>query len=276
MRPLPGGMAASEPGVENEMSLETSSTSPFGFLKQDALSSIVVFLVALPLCMGIAIASGAPPAAGLITGIIGGIIAGSLSGCPLQVSGPAAGLAVIVYDMLQKHGFAALAPIILLAGLIQIASGFLKVGQLFRTISPAVISGMLAGIGVLIFAAQFHVMVDDKPRENGIRNIISIPESIVKGILPVDGSSHHIAAAIGMGTILILLVWAKFAPKKLKAVPGALLAVLTVTAIAQIFQLPIRYVDLPTNLLGEIHLPSGEILSRMFSPTYLLAAATLA
>src|SRR5215472_1751350 len=168
----------------------TSNTS--GTFARDLLASLVVFLVALPLCMGIAIASGAPPAAGLITGIIGGIVAGSLSGCPLQVSGPAAGLAVIVYELIQKHGFAALGPIIIMAGLLQVVSGFLKAGQLFRTIAPAVIYGMLAGIGVLIFAAQIHVMVDDKPRENGIRNILSIPESIAKGITPVDGSSHHI------------------------------------------------------------------------------------
>src|SRR4030095_15322002 len=82
----------------------------------DLLASVVVFLVALPLCLGIAIASGAPPAAGLITGIIGGLIAGGLSGCPLQVSGPAAGLAVLVYEMIQKFGMEMLAPVIVLAG----------------------------------------------------------------------------------------------------------------------------------------------------------------
>src|SRR5512140_3407455 len=75
-----------------------------GALGQDALASIVVFLVALPLCMGIAIASGVPPAAGLITGIIGGVVVGSLSGCPLQVSGPAAGLSVIIFQLIQEHG----------------------------------------------------------------------------------------------------------------------------------------------------------------------------
>jgi len=250
--------------------------SLFNHLKQDALSSVVVFLVALPLCMGIAIASGAPPAAGLITGIIGGIVAGSLSGCPLQVSGPAAGLAVIVYELIQKHGFAALGPIIVMAGLLQVVSGFLKAGQLFRTIAPAVIYGMLAGIGVLIFAAQFHVMVDDKPRENGIRNILSIPESIAKGITPVDGSSHHIAAAIGIATILIVVLWTKFAPKRFKVVPGALLAVSAVTLVAQMAKLPIRYVDLPANLLGQIQLPSWESLGAVFTPEFLLAAVTLA
>ena len=136
---------------------------------QDALASVVVFLVALPLCMGIAIASGAPPSAGLITGILGGLIAGSLSGCRLQVSGPAAGLAVIVFELIREYGFAMLGPVILLAGVLQLVAGVLRIGQLFRYIAPAVVYGMLAGIGVLIFAAQFHVMVDDAPRANGIR-----------------------------------------------------------------------------------------------------------
>src|SRR5262252_4689990 len=128
--------------------------SLFNHLKQDALSSVVVFLVALPLCMGIAIASGAPPAAGLVTGIIGGLVVGSLSGCPLQVSGPAAGLAVLVYEMIQKFGMEMLAPVIVLAGAMQLLAGSLRMGQLFRAIGPAVIYGMLAGIGILIVGAQ--------------------------------------------------------------------------------------------------------------------------
>src|SRR6516165_9491383 len=105
---------------------------------QDALASVVVFLVALPLCMGIAIASGVPPAAGLITGIIGGLVAGSLAGCPLQVSGPAAGMAVIVYEIVQKYGLKQLAAIVLIAGVIQVIAGLLRAGQLFRAISPSV------------------------------------------------------------------------------------------------------------------------------------------
>src|SRR3990167_7064708 len=82
-------------------------------LPKDCLASIVVFLVALPLCMGIAIASGVPPAAGLITGIIGGLVVGSLAGCPLQVSGPAAGLTVIVWEIVQEHGLGMLGVIVL-------------------------------------------------------------------------------------------------------------------------------------------------------------------
>ena len=147
-------------------------------------ASIVVFLVALPLCMGIAIASGMPPVAGLITGIVGGLVVGWLAGCPLQVSGPAAGLAVIVYNLVQgyqrdyralneaasdaetlRYAVSMLGVVVLLAGAIQIVAGLPRLGQWFRAVSPAVIQGMLAGIGVLIFAAQFHVMVDDKPRK---------------------------------------------------------------------------------------------------------------
>ena len=105
-------------------------------LAKDALASIVVFLVALPLCMGIAIASGMPPTAGIITGIIGGIIVGSLSGSPLTVSGPAAGLVVLVADMIHKFGVEMLAVIVLLAGLVQILAGVFKMGNWFRAISP--------------------------------------------------------------------------------------------------------------------------------------------
>ena len=154
----------------------------------DALASVVVFLVALPLCMGIAIASGVPPALGLITGVIGGIVVGFLAGSPLQVSGPAAGLTVIVYELIQKHGIEMLGPAVALAGVLQLIAGSVKIGRWFRAISPAVIFGMLAGIGILIFASQFHVMVDDKPRGTGLANLLSIPQSFVKGFTPDKGS----------------------------------------------------------------------------------------
>ena len=160
----------------------------FSTLKFDVPASIATFLVALPLCMGIAIASGVPVAAGLITGIVGGLIVGALAGAPLQVSGPAAGLTVVVYEIVSAHGVAALSVIVLGAGILQILAGVFKLGQWFRAVSPAVIHGMLAGIGVLIFASQFHVMVDDKPKQNGIQNLITIPQAIAKG-LPLPETS---------------------------------------------------------------------------------------
>jgi len=165
---------------------EKRSNDPQGAVnyRRDLLASVVVFLVALPLCMGIAIASGTPVATGLITGIVGGIVVGMLSGVPLQVSGPAAGLTVIVFDIVQRLGLEMLGLAVLIAGFFQIIAGTFRLGQWFRAVSPAVIKGMLGGIGVLIFASQFHVMVDDKPKGSGIANLLSIPEAIQKGLTP--------------------------------------------------------------------------------------------
>src|SRR6185312_13730816 len=155
---------------------------------RDFISSLVVFLVALPLCMGIAIASGVPPALGLATGVIGGLVVGAISGSPLQVSGPAAGLAIVVFELVRDQGIETLGPVLILAGIIQFVAGRFKLGQWFRAISPAVVYGMLAGIGILIIVGQFHVMVDDKPRASGLENLIAIPQSIWKSIVPPEGT----------------------------------------------------------------------------------------
>ncbi|HZN34210.1 MAG TPA: SulP family inorganic anion transporter [Pirellulaceae bacterium] len=166
--------------------MSTDGAVPAGGWRQDALASLVVFLVAMPLCMGIALASGAPVAAGLVTGIIGGLIVGCLAGSPLQVSGPAAGLTVICGEVIREHGMQALGVVVLFAGALQFAAGLFKLGQWFRAVSPAVIHGMLSGIGVLILSSQIHVMVDDRPQGSGLANLISIPEAVVKGLpLPV-------------------------------------------------------------------------------------------
>lgn len=248
----------------------------FAHSTADFVSSFVVFLIALPLCMGIAIASGAPPSAGIITGIVGGIIVGSVSGAPLQVSGPAAGLSVIVFELVQKLGFPMLGPVLLLAGLLQFVGGRLKLGRWFRAISPAVIYGMLSGIGILIVAGQFHVMVDDKPRGSGIANVIAIPESLWKGLFPPDGTVHHLAAAIGVATLAAILLWNKFRPAALRVIPGSLVGVLLATGITAIWHLPIKHVTLPANLLSDVSLPTGSLLSRLIEPQVLLAALTIA
>ena len=174
---------SSSPASSNRNRTESpAAASPQGVLKQDLMASVVVFLVALPLCMGIAIASGVPVAAGLITGIVGGLVVGFLAGCPLQVSGPAAGLTVIVIEIVREHGLETLGLIVLFAGIIQLVAGVCRLGQWFRAVSPAVIKGMLAGIGVLIFASQFHVMIDDKPKGSGLANLITIPQAIAKAL----------------------------------------------------------------------------------------------
>ncbi len=242
----------------------------------DFVASIVVFLVALPLCMGIAIASGVPPQLGIATGIIGGIVVGLISGAPLQVSGPAAGLSVIVFELVHDLGLPMLGPILLLAGIIQFAAGRLKLGRVFRAISPAVVYGMLAGIGVLILVSQFHVMVDDTPRANGLQNLLAIPASTLKGIFPQDGKTHHLAAALGLFTLAVLLAWNKFRPRALKAVPGALIGVTAATVLAQILALPIKYVSLPADFFSSFALPTVASFWKLLEPTVILSALAVA
>ncbi len=302
------------------------------------------------------------------------------------MSGPAAGLTVVVYEIVSTHGIGALGIVVLGAGLLQILAGVFHLGQWFRAVSPAVIHGMLAGIGVLIFASQFHVMVDDKPKANGIQNLISIPQAIAKGLplpaamsadarqvrtellkdvgslhrqqislrdaitaaessTPVSGEAseavltpdfavqqaeittglqnvaaridantsaladeaatraaalaaveesqkalaslekptvdedensqqaavqdleallaqlknHQWAAKIGILTICVLLAWQAFVPRRLKAIPGPLVAVLIAAVVAFLGCLPVLYVEAPDSLLSAIHLPSFSV-----------------
>ncbi|MCB9383270.1 MAG: SulP family inorganic anion transporter [Bryobacterales bacterium] len=245
-------------------------------LPKDFLASIVVFLVALPLCMGIAIASGTPPALGLLTGIVGGVVAGLLAGSPLQVSGPAAGLAVLVYQLVQEHGLAMLGVVLAGAGALQLVAGLFKIGQWFRAISPSVIHGMLAGIGVLIFASQFHVAVDDSPRGNGLQNLLSIPEALYKGVFPLDGSTHHLAAAIGLATVLTILGWNRFRPHSLRMVPSALVAVIVASVAAAALRFPIKRIETPENLVEAMNFPALTDFSKLLEGEFLLLAFVFA
>ncbi|MGV3770659.1 MAG: SulP family inorganic anion transporter, partial [Sphingobium phenoxybenzoativorans] len=212
-----------------------------GTFSRDFTASIVVFLVAMPLCMGIAIASGVPPERGLITGIIGGVIVGLLAGSPLQVSGPAAGLAVIVFEIVRDQGLSALGPILILAGIIQFVAGILRVGGWFRAISPAVVHGMLAGIGVLIVVGQFHVLFDDRPLPSGLANLMAMPSKL----LGLDNEPAFIAFAVGLVTIVSMLGWEKLRPASMKLVPGALAGVVAATLVAFFMGLEVARVTVP-------------------------------
>lgn len=243
-----------------------------GTLSRDFTASIVVFLVAMPLCMGIAVASGVPPEKGLITGIIGGIVVGMLAGSPLQVSGPAAGLAVIVFEIVREQGLSALGPILILAGAIQVIAGLLRVGGWFRAISPAVVHGMLAGIGVLIVVGQFHVLFDDKPLSSGLHNLIAMPGQIM-GLSNQDAAT---AFAVGIVTILSMLGWEKFRPASMKLVPGALVGVLTATLVAFFLGLPVSRVVVPESIVGAVSLPGDGLLGQLLSPTVITTAIAIA
>jgi MFS superfamily sulfate permease-like transporter len=372
--------------------LNDTKQSPAKSLGSDLLASLVVFLVALPLCMGISIASGADVAAGLVTGIVGGLVVGFFSGAPLQVSGPAAGLTVVCAEVIHEHGLPALGIVVMWAGILQLIAGVFKLGQWFRAVSPAVVHGMLSGIGVLILSSQLHVMVDDRPRHGGLANLLSIPEAIKKGLpLPtwearsdrevrlellqtfghlherqaeiaahvgrlvspsrsedpspeqveqlkpfvplqqaviadllaarekadlaslarlggtngpdIPGSmqqarrslagaaadlesgsvvkaansqqqaasalaevlaglkNHDWAAKVGLTCIAIIILWQSLAPRRLRFIPGPLLAIVFVTVLAWAASLPVLYVEVPDRLIDGLTFPAFHVLT---------------
>lgn len=215
--------------------------SPFKHFKEDFPASIVVFLVALPLCLGIALASDAPMFSGIIAGIIGGIVVGSLSGSPLGVSGPAAGLAVIVAGSVQDlGGFEVFMLATVLAGILQLIMGFIRAGIIAYYFPSSVIHGMLAGIGILIFFKQIpHAFGYDKDpegdfefiqeadHENTFSELYNMLDYVHPGVMVVTGIS-----------LLILIIWQTKLIQKinfLKLVPGPLLAVITGVVLVSVF-----------------------------------------
>lgn len=245
-------------------------------LYKDFLASLVVFLVALPLCMGIAMASGVPVVYGLISGIIGGLVIGVLTGSPLQVSGPAAGLAVIVYDIVQTEGLAALGIITLMAGVFQLIFAALKAGPLFRGISPSVVKGMLAGIGVLILASQFHVMVDDTPKSSPAENLATIPLAVLKVFDTSLGVGHTEAGIIGILTISLIIGWNLFKKKFPNPIPGPLLGIISASLAVAISGVDVKLVEIPSNL--EAILADSLIWNKLdlFKPSYVFNALLMA
>jgi MFS superfamily sulfate permease-like transporter/mannitol/fructose-specific phosphotransferase system IIA component (Ntr-type) len=143
-------------------------------------------------------------------------------------------------------------------------------------VAPAVIDGMLAGIGVLIFAAQFHVMVDDVPKGTGLDNLLSIPSAVVKGLLPMDRSVHHLAAMIGVLTLVILVAMRSFARGALRHVPPALVAVGFSTLVVSAVGLPIRMVDMPASFVEALQFPSTAALSLLLEPSIWVSALAFA
>jgi MFS superfamily sulfate permease-like transporter len=250
-----------------------ADAKPGGFVR-DITASVVVFLVAMPLCMGIAIASGVSPEKGLITGIIGGIVVGALAGSPLQVSGPAAGLAVIVFELVRDQGLSALGPILVLAGIIQVAAGIFKLGGWFRAISPAVVHGMLAGIGVLIVIGQFHVLFDAKPMSSGLENLAAMPGRLLG--LSGDLRATELALLLGLVTIAVMIGWEKLRPAALKLVPGALLGVVAATLLAWGLGLDVTRVSVPENIAAAVTLPGPDFLASWMNPAILTAAVAIA
>ncbi len=213
----------------------------FTHWRRDLQSSLVVFLVALPLCLGIALASGAPMSSGLIAGIIGGMVVGSLSGSPISVSGPAAGLTVIVASSLQSLGsFDLFMTSVFLSGIFQILFGVFRGGVIGDYFPTSVIRGMLAAIGLILILKQFphavgydaDFMGDESFFEQGGLNTFSRLVMTLQMI-------HPGAIAISMGAFLIIIGWEKLGSKGIKffqMIPGALVAVVSGIILTKLFQ----------------------------------------
>jgi MFS superfamily sulfate permease-like transporter len=204
-------------------------------LKKDLPSSIVVFLVALPLCLGIALASGAPLFSGILTGIIGGVVVGSLSGSQLSVAGPAAGLTVIVLNAINGLGsFETFLLAVLLAGVIQIALGIIKAGTIGNYFPSAVIEGMLAAIGIILIMKQFpHAVGYDADFEGDEAFRQADQNNTFSGILRALSKINYGTTIIAAVSILLLIYWPRF--KKLAVVPAPLLVVLSGVILSLIF-----------------------------------------
>ena len=272
-------VSSTEPEATAALAPGTSTTSPrwFDALKSDLPASLVVFAVALPLCVAIAKASGAPTAAGIVTAIIGGVVVGLLGGGPLQVTGPTAGLIVVLLSAQEKLGVASLGLIVFLAGLIQFVAGLLHLGRWFRAVSPAVILGMLAGIGSALLAQQFHVTVDDLPDRRPLTNYLGMPRALVDIFNGHPGHDGHLPAAlVGLLTLAVLLLWRRFTPKLLRAVPPVLAAIILATVTAALLNLPIQRVEFDSLASGIKPIDVNSISSMLANSTIWQAAVTVA
>ncbi len=215
-------------------------------IRHDLPSSLVVFLVALPLSLGIAIASNAPVLAGLIAAIVGGIIAGAIGGSPLQVSGPAAGLTVVVADLVSDFGWGITCLITVAAGLLQVLLGLSRVARAALAISPVVVHAMLAGIGITIALQQAHVLLGGKSKSTAWHNLIGLPGQII--------GAHRPGVILGALVIVILIGW-RWVPAKLRRIPGPLVAIAGVTVISVVLPFNVRRIDLDGSPLDALRLP---------------------
>ncbi|MER5983264.1 SulP family inorganic anion transporter [Streptomyces sp. NPDC001787] len=223
----------------------------------DVSASITVFLIAIPMSLGLAVAMDAPLAAGLVSAAIGGIVAGLLGGTPLQVSGPSAGLTVVTAELIQIYGWRTTCAITIGAGLLQILLGSLRAARSALAVSPAIVHGTLAGIGVAIALAQLHIVLGGSPQSSAMDNALALPDQLAR--------FSPAAPLIGALTIAVLVLWPRLpgrAGRTVRRIPAALASVALATAVAALATPGIARVDLPSwrsHALPE--LPQGPVLA---------------
>lgn len=233
----------------------------FKYIKNDFPAGLVVFLVALPLCLGIALASGAPLFSGIIAGIVGGIVVAFTSGSALSVSGPAAGLTVIVLNAITQLGaYENFLLAVMLAGLIQLALGYLKAGIIGHYFPSSVIKGMLAAIGLILILKQIpHALGYDKDSEGDFQFIQADSENTFSEIINAINHLSLGAIIISVISMAIIILWDKPFLKKyafFKIAPGALIVVVLGVILNSLFN-----IYMPSFALNNDHLVSLPVAS---------------
>ena len=250
--------------MSSETSHKATAESSWANLKYDGPAGIAVFLVALPLCLGIALASGAPLFAGVLAGIVGGLVVGVLSGSQLSVSGPAAGLAVIVFGGIQDIGsYRGFLLAVVLSGVIQLVLGLLRFGVIADYVPNSVIKGMLAGIGLVIILKQIpHALGRDKDFEGDFSFLEAGGNNTLSDIAEAVASAAPGAVIIALISLALLFAWDKLSTryKFFRLVPGPLAVVLVGIALNQLFGVfgtglqlvdPEHIVSLPVSSPGD-------------------------
>lgn len=229
----------------------------FGF---DLGASLVVFLVALPLCVGVAVASGVPAELGIVTGIVGGIVVGCLPGSTMQVSGPAAGLTVLVAATVADHGLAMLGVVVLGAGALQILMGVLGIGTWFRAISPSVVQGLLAGIGLVLILGQIYPIGGLEQPTDTASKFTGLPGLLSAVVTTPAGRA---GLAIALVTLLAMGIWNRL-PGKIKVVPAPLIGVAVAALLTFVLDLPLKTISVGP-LMETINIPAPGSFAGMAS-----------
>lgn len=225
--------------------------------KSDMISGFVVFLVAVPLCLGIAMASGAPLFSGMIAGIIGGLVVGGISKSPLSVSGPAAGLTAIVLSGITTLGsFEGFLVAVIISGIIQFILGLVKAGTIGYYVPSNVVTGMLTAIGVIIIMGQL-------PKMLGV-NMEALTDSFTSSSMSLDKILHPGVLITGTICLVLMILWDSYKPEKVKLIPGALIAVISGVIINWLF-ITVGAQNLIINGEYLVSLPVAESFSGFLS-----------
>ncbi|MDD2723569.1 MAG: SulP family inorganic anion transporter [Methylovulum sp.] len=213
--------------------------------RSDLLSGFLVFLIAMPLCLGISMASGFPPSAGIISAVIGGVLVSRINGSFVTINGPAAGLIVVVLGAVQElgegdamAGYRYTLAAIVIASAFQVLMGYFKSGRLSSFFPASVVHGMLAAIGIIIMAKQIHVVLGNAPEKGSslFSTIAQIPHSLI--------NMNHEIAIIGFSGLAILILWSVVKNKYLKMIPAPLIVVLVGIGLGKLFDLDHEHIYL--------------------------------